>query len=340
MKKNKFAACAAVLSAAALTFAGGCGGLNPNETAATLNGRAISLGLMNFAAQSEAVMYDAYYMPYYGTDMWTQDQGDGVTMANDVLDEVVVKVKREYLLDEHMADYGVTISDQELSAIDAAVEEFFAENSDEAIKKMGASKEVVREFLRLELVEKKTGDAIKATADTTVTDEEAAQRTFSYYRIELPEAESTDDEEADKVALDALAATIATAAKADFDSVADEYGQTVLTYSYGEDEESFDEKVIEAADALAEGEVSDLIKTDNDFYYVIRLDKEFDQEATDSRKEELAEEKKDEKLEEVISGYEEAASWTPNDAVIGKINFNNYYKMVYDETTEAAETAG
>ena len=42
-----------------------------------------------------------------------------------------------------------------------------------------------------------------------------------------------------------------------------------------------DASVITAADALKEGEISSMISVDGKGYYVIRLDSEFDRDATD-----------------------------------------------------------
>ena len=332
----------AVLATAAIGLTG-CGKVNPNATAATLDGKAISAGLVNFAAQATAVEYDTYYLSYYGPTMWTEDEGDGTTMAGNVKEEVIDEIKQQYLLDAHQADYSVSLSDEDNKKIDAAVEEFFSENDPAALKKMGATKEIVKEYLRLKTVESLMQKAIGDTVDTEVSDEEAAQRTFSYYHITLPEEDAAEtgaeeETEGEDLELAAYAITVATAAKDDFDGVEELYSQTKLQQSYGKDEEGFDAKVTEAADALSEGEVSDLIEGEDGNYYVVRLESEFDADATEARKDEIVEERKQDKIDEVVSDYEEKAAWTTVDSEIAKINFDTFYQMAYDEVeTEAAE---
>ncbi len=166
---------AAAVSAMAIA---GCGSVNPTETVATVNGRAIEAGLVNFVAQNTAASYDTYMASYYGADMWDQEMGstEGETLADEVRKEAVEEVEFQYLLEEHMGDYGVTITDEDMQKVDSAVAEFLSENTEKALKIMGASEKYVREMLRLQLLEQKMQDAIYATADTNVTDEEVEQR--------------------------------------------------------------------------------------------------------------------------------------------------------------------
>jgi foldase protein PrsA len=104
------------------------------------------------------------------------------------------------------------------------------------------------------------------------------------------------------------------------------------------DDESEDANMLAAVKKLSEGEVSDLVKTEDDDYWVIRLDSEFDREATDEKKEEIVSDRQSDLYSEKLSEYSDAATWETKDDVIKKINFNTLYQMAYDE--EATETAG
>lgn len=196
MNGKKLTALALASALFAGTFAG-CGTLKPAETVATLNGRAIEAGLVNFVAQNTAASYDTYMAGYYGADMWEQEMGstEGETLADEVRQNALDEIELQYLLDEHMADYGVTISEEELSEIDAVTAEFLSENTEEALKIMGATEAYVKEMLRLKLVESKMEDAIKATADTEVSDEELAERNASEETEEAEEADAEETEE-------------------------------------------------------------------------------------------------------------------------------------------------
>ena len=208
-------------------------------------------------------------------------------------------------------------------------------------------------MLRLNLIQKKMYNAIIATADTEVSDEEAAQRTFSYIKVSTEAhyddsknyVEYTDDEKAE---LEKTAEKIAEEAKDDFDAAATDNGYTVSTYSYGSDEigedgtatGSMDASIITAADALKEGEVSSLISVDGKGYYVIRLDSEFDRDATDKEKETIVSKRQSDKYNEVCDSYKEEKEWTVNDDVWATVNFDKLYtiKKTDTETESVSET--
>ena len=51
----------------------GCGGINKNETVATLDGQEIKLGVANFAARLQQAEADDFYRAYFGDDVWSSD---------------------------------------------------------------------------------------------------------------------------------------------------------------------------------------------------------------------------------------------------------------------------
>lgn len=332
----------------------GCGNktVDPDAVVATLNGKEIKLGLANFIAQYNAVTYDAYYSAYMGgPQMWTQDySGEGKTMEDNVKEQVMDTIETNYLLEEHMADYNVEITEDELAAMREAAANFMESNDPAAIERMTATEDIVTEMLRLDTIQKKMYNAIIADVDTEVSDEEAAQRTFSYYNITLPEngTESADATEAvaeelsteeQKAELEDYATQVAGAAKEDFDAVADTYALSESTYSYGSDEDSFAKEVIDEADKLKEGEVSDVIETENGQYYVIRLDSEFDETATENKKQEIVSERQADHYKEVCDGYKKDADWSIKKSVWKNVTFtgNQYTIKTNDTETEAVE---
>lgn len=356
MRFKKFTALALAVVTAASVAMTGCGSrIDADAVVATLGDKEISLGLANFMAQYTAVSYDSYItMGYAKENMWSQDlSGNGKTMQDNVKDGILTQIQTNYLLEDHMKDYGVEITDEELSDIDTAAQQFMDDNSKEAIRTMGAKKEYVAEMLRLNLIQKKMHNAIIATVDTEVSDEEAAQRTFSYIKVSTEAhyddsknyVEYTDDE---KTELEKTAEKIAEEAKTDFDAAATDNGYTVSTYSYGSDEigedgtatGSMDASIITAADALKEGEVSSMISVDGKGYYVIRLDSEFDRDATDKEKETIVSQRQSDKYTEVCDSYKEEKEWTVNDDVWAAVNFDKLYtiKKTDTETESVSDT--
>lgn len=333
----------------AITVAGvtlsGCGtGINESATFATLDGNPITMGVANVMAKYQQATYDSFYMSMFGENMWQNDlYGNGNTLEVDVKNEVAEDIEEAYLLEQHMEEYGVTITEEDMQAMDKAAEQFLADNSEKAVKQMGASnKENVIEMLRLKTIVSKMHDRIIKDADTNVSDEEAAQRGFSYVKFATDGhyegdtmVEYTEDE---KAAMKATAESIAEAD--DFDAAVEAAGQTVSTGSYGsaEDEDSnYDTEVLEAADKLKEGQVSGVVETETG-YYVIRLDKEFDEEATNEKKEELISQKQEDYYTDIVDGWKDKAEWEINEKEWAKVTFTDHFTAVAEDTeTESIE---
>lgn len=315
----------------------GCGStINADAVGATLDGEEISLGLMNFMARYQQAIGDISYLMYFGTEMWSTEISEGVTMEDSTKESVADSIETMYLLEDHMADYGVEITEDEQTAIETAAKQFMSDNSKKAIKQMGATEEYVKEMLRLYTIQQKMQDAIYEETEITVTDEEAAQRTFSYFRVSNTTTTDSDgnsvdltDEEKETLASDMQG--IAEEAKQDFDKTAEENEYDVTSYSYGSDETYMDEAVITAADALKEGEVSDLITTD-EYYYVIRLDSELDEEKTAEKKESLIAQQKSDHYTEVTDAYKEEAAFEINEEAWATVKFDRLFGMKSEET--------
>ena len=357
LKRISAVALAGVITAGmALT---GCGSLDPEATVATVNGIPISLGLANFAAQFTAVDYDTYYMSYFGQDMWSSDpSGNGETMTDSVKNNILDTLEEYYLLEQHMADYGVVLTDEELEEARAAAAQFIADNTDEALKAMSASEDDVTEFLRLNLLQSKMNKAIIADVDTNVPDEDCAQKTFSYVRVsktastssdaDSEDAEEKTDEqkaaEAKEKAQKILDAALAGSQEDPLQAAADDNDANKSTCAYGsadlnEDDNStyLELEVLQAAEKLGEGEFAKtLIETDK-YFYVIRMDSLFDQDATDRKRASIISDREEELYDKTVDGYKEAADWTINDKVWEPVNFDTIYTKAKGNTDSTSD---
>ena len=337
------------------TMLTGCGSIDPAQTVATVNGTEISLGLANYMAQYTAVDYDTYYMSYFGEDMWTRESGDDAeTMTDRVKDNTLQSLEEYYLLEEHMDEYGVSLTEDEISKIESAAADFMSVNTDEAIEAMGATEEYVKEQLRLATVQQKMYDAIVAGADTDVSDEECAQKTFSYVRVS--KSASTDDEEsktdeeaaaeAKEKAQQILDEALAGTSEDSLQTAAEAHDASKATCSYGtkdlqsEDDNStyLDMAVLEAAEKLGEGEYNQTLIDTDDYYYVIRMDSLDDKEAAERERQSIISDRKQALYEETLNGYKDAAQWSVDDKVWEPVNFDIIYSKALQQTGGATQT--
>ncbi len=112
-----------------------------------------------------------------------------------------------------------------------------------------------------------------------------------------------------------------------------------MTYSYSVNgdgsDENMDAALIDAAKKLSEGQVSEVIETDAG-YYVIRLDKKYDKEATDSKKESLHNEKVTKYYDDILEGWKDEITWTVDEKAWEQVSFEERFINGASEDADAA----
>lgn len=334
---------AGIMTASLIT---GCG-INKNETVATLGNQEISLGVVNFICRYQQAATDDVYAMYFGEDVWQQDlYGNGTTMQENVKQQVVESVHEMYTLKAHMADYNVELTAEDEAKISEAAQSFMEANSKEALEELGATQEIVEEVLALYTIQSKMEAAIEADADTEVSDEEANMRAYTMFDIAIdgytdPETYSTvefTDEEKEQLKDVAKSIEEAVDNGDALEEVCEAFGYSdgITNGTYDADDDKLDAAVKEALDSLKEGETSALIETDTDLY-IVRLDSETDEEATEANRESIIKTRKDELYDSVLEGWQEADGWTVDEKVLSAIEFKNYFTQTTESDTESVE---
>ena len=336
-------ACIAALSAAVLFT--GCGKLDPNETLVTIkNGDktdTISLGLGNFAARYQQSMYDQYLLSYYGEGMWKQDMsGSGSTLQDETKDGVLSDLEEQYLAKAHAEDYSITLTDDQKKAIEDAAKKFISDNEKDSLEQMGATEDTVKEYLEYRTYYNLVADAAKKEADKDITENDCWMRTFSYVLFDTTGKTDEDgnvEPLSDDEKLEKKANAKALAEAEDFDAEVEALEATKESYSYhkGETEDStMDMEIIKAAESLKEGEVSAVIEVQDAGYYVIKLEKDHDTEASDNKRSSL----QTEAFNTLMDSWKEAIEWTVDDKVWDKVQFTTLFKAPEKEEESTKET--
>ena len=266
-------------------------------------------------------------------------------MEDNTKNSVIEMIENLYILQNHMADYDVTLTDDETAKIAETAAQFMADNDDKAVNALGATEDIVKEYLTLVTIQSKMRAAIIADADTNVSDADANTSAYSYVNVSKTSykdadgntQEYTDDEKAE------LADTVQkfhdAAADTTLDTAADEYGYTVSTGTFSSDNTTLDEEVLNALEGLkSEGELSDVVETDN-YYYVLRLDEITDADATEEHRQEIISQRQSDLYNEVLQGWKDEAEWVLKDKVWDKVTFDNWPTTTV-ESTETTETTG
>lgn len=316
-----------VLTAAmAVTALTGCGSLKGDEAVATVEGTDITADLANFLARYTQAEYESYYAAYLGKDMWTSDASDGETYEESVKNSVLETLENMVLLEQHMSDYDVTITDEEKKLITNTAASFDEENALEDKKLVSGDKATVERALTLMAVQQKMMNAIQADVDTEVTDEEAAQKSMEYVLFSYKETDatgkSTDISDDQKKEYQAKAAEISEGLKAgeDFATLAQNAGTEVKTTTFDGKSKMPDAALVKAADALEEGGVTEVVEGEYGCY-VARVTSLLDRNATDSKKAEIVQERKTKLYNDTLDGWRKKAEIKVHKNVWKKISF-------------------
>lgn len=325
-KFNKKAA--AVMLAAVLSVSGlaGCGSdkVDGTATAAVVNDIEIPMGTANLALRYEQANreYSYYSMTQgYGLSVggleW-DEKTDGESSGDVLKEDIMKELQKLYLLKSHTEEYGVSLSDEETQEISDRAQEFMDANDADALSEMGITKENVEEYLSLYTYQAKMEEAIGEKADTNVTDDEAKQSTISYGVISFNSDETDEDgnkvplEGEEKEALREKAQKLLDAWKEKEDAATldiTDYAKEIdedlsgLTYNFGDDDTILDDKLKEAARTLSDGELYPEVVEGATAFYVVRMDKTFDQEATEKRKAEIIEERRQELYNTTVNDW-------------------------------------
>lgn len=335
MKKRLFAlALAGVLAAATLT---GCGSLKGDETVATVDDTKIDADLANFFARYTQATYETYYSAYLGEDMWNSDASDGETYEESVKSSVLKSLEDMILLEKHMKDYDVSITDEDKAMIKETTQQFLNDNSLDDKNLVSGNEKTVNRALTLMAVQQKMRTAIQAGADTEVSDEEAAQKSMDYvfisYQTKDDSGNSKDVSDDEKAQLKSQAEAIASGLKegGDLNALAEEQGATVQTLTFDKDTTSPDEDLIKAADALGEGESTDVIETEKGCY-VAKVTSLLDRTATDSKKSQIVQERQTKLYDDTVKKWRKKADIKVHKGVWEKVSFQKVSVKMKTET--------
>lgn len=329
--KTRFAALAiaAAMAVSALTGCGS-GNLNSDDVVAEFGDTKIKAGVAEFYARYQQASYEAYYMPYYGDNMWTTEVSDGSTYEDSVKNNALDTLKTMYVLETHMDEYNVEYTSDDEAAVAEAAQAFVDANDGEALSASAGDIENVKEVLKLITIQRKMYNAMIEDADTEVSDDEAAQKSMSYAFFSF---ETTDDsgnkttlDDDGKVALKETAMNFQTEAAngtKTFEECAEKAGVEAQTATFDSDTTSPSTDLIKAADVLGEGQVTDVIETDSG-YYVAKVTSMLDREATDAKKTSIISERQQTLYNDLCKEWVDDADITVHENVWKKLDFTKH----------------
>ncbi|MDO4444582.1 MAG: hypothetical protein Q4C97_03475 [Bacillota bacterium] len=370
-KMNGKIACGILASAILAGSFSGCGKLDGTQTVATVDGEKVTLGLANYIVRDQQAQMESYYQMMaqsYGMDMstmqiWDEKTEDGKTIGESTKDDAMETIHTLYAMKSHADEYDVTISEEEKSKIDEAAKSFMEANSAETLEKLAVSEGDIVTYLELLTYRQKLHDPMVADVDQEVSEKEANQSTVSVVKfstagtekddegntIELTEEEKKAKKEQAQQLLDKLKVS-ENVAEADMDAMAQEIDENLYAYTpsfttAGSEDDTLEQSVINAVADLEDGQLVQEVVEGVDAYYVVRLDKKLDEEATANKKESIISEREQEQYDKLVEDWTKDSKLEVEKNVWKKVEVTDSVSFQYkpaeqSEPEEGSEDAG
>ena len=316
---RKRAVVLAAVAALAMSSLAGCSRdftVDNNKVAAVVGDSEITLGVLNFYVRYDQISFESYYGAYLGDNLWRVEASEGVTLEESAKNSALTILSQMYILEDHMSEYGVEITAEDKAMFESVADAFIEANGEEKCTLISATKENIVEVLKLYTISERMYEAIVADVSTEVSDDEAAQKKLAYLGF------TANDNITEEDALKEAELFLEEAKKSgDLMKVADEQKAPAYEVNYDDKTTSVAKEIMDAANALEEGQFAEIVKKDKS-YYVVQLVSEFDKEATDAKKAEIVKERQDTKYDEVYTKWDKAAEVKINEDVAEDINLH------------------
>ena len=281
------------------------------------------------------------------------DSETGETYGDQAVSSSLEQVELMYIMKTKAADYGVEVTEEDQKAIEEAAAQFMEDNSEEVLAELAVNEDQVKTFLELQTYQTRMYDLIVADADTEVSDEEAQKSSFTYVQVstsstdgeeELTEEELAEKKDLAQQVLDAVKedpeADMSETVKAIDDSLSALSGSFKTNVSEDEEEasSSYPDEVIEALRTLEDGEVYDeVIETEENGYYVVRLDKVFDEDATETERESIISQREQDFYTETTDQWLADADIQVEEKVLKTLKITDSHSFTYAAEEESED---
>ena len=345
MKLLKKAIAIVAVAALSITTLAGCKkqeAIDGSEIVMTVGDTEVALGVANFFARYQQYSTESMY-EMYGMEMdWTYEVEEGETYEESMKASILESLQQLYILDAHVADYNVALTEDETAKIEEAAKAFKEANTDEANEKVSA--DYAAEYLRLITISEKMHDAVTASHNPEVSDDEVAQKIMYYVEYATTTTDddgNTVDLSDDEIAtLKAEAQALLDGAKANgsLETYASENDAEATKAPFNASNEELDEALVTAADALELNGFTEVIEGE-DAIYVAQVTSLFDQEATDEARDEKVEELREEYYTETLETWTEETEIKVYDDVWAKVSLDALKVTTAETEDETDDTS-
>ena len=268
------------------------------------------------------------YEQYYGGDIWkytVDSQGNtmGELIKQQVLDQIIyIKV-----VCKKADELAIVLSEEELLQVEEQTKKYMERIQGSNLLLYGINADIARRIYADNLLARKTFEVTTLNVDTAISNEEAVQKRFQTIAVRTYKVDASGNRisyEGEELA-ELLARVEALRTQAltteDFYKLASSNTEdsTMLDFTAGEGDflEEYADKVLK----LKAGQLSEVIET-TDYFYIFYCVTEFDEDATQAKKEEIISLRQEEEFKRCYEEWKEQIHIEVNEEIWNSIGFN------------------
>lgn len=286
-------------------------------------GDAVYTDEARYYAYTRQASYEAYYIAY-GQDIdWQSEYESGVTYEDAVKDSVLEDMCRRLAVKSYAERYDVSTDEEDEAQAAEKAAKYFEDSSEQLTAAVNITEERLCDVFRSEILFDKVCDAYLEESGIEISPDDCRQAAISFIQIDVEGDGEEDADEKSAEKCEAVAKKIVHDIKdgVSIEEAAAEYGYEVILGNIGENDND-GSAFAQTALSLAAGD-SDWI-AENDTYYVIYCDLEYDEEATLEAYEEALDDEREEAADAMYSEWKESAEVRIDNDLWENINFSSH----------------
>lgn len=305
------------------------------RTALIINGEEVGLREWNFYIRMNQMQWERDYLELYGDDMWSMEvDEEGTTLADNLESEVLDTIVRVHLIDQHAEEYGAVLDEETKQEIRERAERFMGAYHEALLRFAEADEDFVYEKICEQELSVLTMEASVADYDPEPAEEDYRREGICYVLISTTGTRDAEgnltpfsEEEVERRTALAKELSIRAGQSGNLKAEAEAEGLTAIESSVGKDNEGdgHEPRMLDAARALAVGEVSKPIWTEEG-YFLVQHTSDYDEEGTKYWKQYLIDAAREKRCEEIYEEWKAAADITVYQEAIDTVNVKHVLK--------------
>ena len=268
------------------------------------------------------------YEQYYGSDIWKYAvDSRGNTMGEIIKQQVLDQIIYIKVVCKKADELAIVLSEEELLQVEEQTKKYMDKIKGSDLILHGINMDIARRIYADNLLARKTFEVTTLNVDTNIPDEEAKQSRFQTIAVRTYKIDASGKrvsyEGNELTELQARVEALRTQALTEDNfyklAAANTEDSTMLEITGGEGD--FPEEYEDIVLGLKAGQVSEVIET-TDYFYIFYCVTEFDEDATQAKKEEIISLRQEEEFERFYKEWKEQTPIEVNEEVWNAIGFD------------------